>query len=317
MGQKKYVWGNEKRYNDFPTYFRNKFSERVQKVSVDAGFTCPNRDGTKGKGGCTYCNNKSFKPTYCNLENNVTSQIQQGVDFFAKKYQAMKFLAYFQAYTNTYAPLDNLKRLYEEALLHPKVMGLVISTRPDTVNEDLLEYLAELSRKTYLMVEFGLESHLDRSLELINRGHTFADSVWVLEKTSKRGINNCAHLILGMPGEDRADWLEQAKVASQLPVKNLKLHQLQIHRGTVLEKQYHENPEQFHLFSAEEYIELVVDYLELLNPQIIIERFISQAPPDMLLAPKWGLKNFEFVAKLEKRLEERDTWQGRLFEQIS
>jgi len=313
MAQKKYVWKSEKRYNDFPTYFRNKFSERVQKVSVDAGFTCPNRDGTKGKGGCTYCNNKTFKPTYCNLEKSVTQQIQQGVDFFSKKYKAMKFLAYFQAYTNTYAPLEDLKRLYEEALQHPKIVGLVISTRPDTIDEELLDYLAELSQRTYVMVEFGMESHLDKSLKLINRGHTFADSVWALEQTAQRGINNCAHLILGLPGENRNDWLEQAKIISQLPVKNLKLHQLQIHKGTVLEKQYREKPEQFHLFSAEEYIELVVDYLELLHPEIIVERFISQAPPEMLLAPKWGLKNFEFVAKVEKRLAQRDTWQGRLY----
>jgi len=308
-----YVWGHAKRYNDFPSYFRNKFSERVQKVSVDAGFTCPNRDGSKGKGGCSYCNNKTFQPTYCNLENSVTSQIQKGVDFFARKYEAMKFLAYFQAYTNTYAPLDDLRLLYEEALQHPKIVGLVISTRPDAVDEKILDYLAELSRRTYVMIEFGLESHLDKSLERINRGHTFADSVWALKETARRGINNCAHMILGLPGENRSDWLEQAKVISQLPVKNLKLHQLQIHKQTVLEKQYRQNPEQFHLFTAEEYIELVVDYLELLNPEIIVERFISQAPPEMLVAPRWGLKNFEFVAKVEKRLAERDTWQGKLF----
>ncbi|MEN8116088.1 MAG: TIGR01212 family radical SAM protein [Bacteroidota bacterium] len=313
MSQTIYSWGHERRYNDFPTYFRNLFSERVQKVSIDAGFTCPNRDGTKGVGGCTYCNNKTFKPTYCNLDNSVTSQVQQGIGFFAKKYKSMQFLAYFQAYTNTYAPLDDLKRLYEEALQHNKVVGLVISTRPDTVDDELLDYLAELSEKVYVMIEFGLESHLDKTLESINRGHTFADSVWALEETAKRGINNCAHMILGLPGETREDWLEQARVISGLPVKNLKLHQLQIHKKTVLEKQYRENAEKFTIFSAEEYIELVVDYLELLNPRIIVERFISQAPPEMLIAPKWGLKNFEFVAKVEKRLKERDTWQGRLF----
>lgn len=309
----KYYWGHEKRYNDFPTYFRKKFSERVQKVSIDAGFTCPNRDGVKGVGGCTYCNNKTFKPTYCNLENSVTSQIQKGVDFFAKKYKSMKFLAYFQAYTNTYAPLDNLKQLYEEALQHHKIIGLVISTRPDAVNEELLDYLEELSKRVYIMVEFGLESHLDRTLQKINRGHTFEESVWALEQTAKRDINNCAHLILGLPGESRKELLEQAKVVSKLPVKNLKLHQLQIHKGTLLEKQFEQNPTAYKLYTAEEYIELVVDYLELLNPSIIVERFISQAPPEMLIAPKWGLKNFEFVAKVEKRLKERDTWQGRLW----
>jgi radical SAM protein (TIGR01212 family) len=313
MTQTFFSWGHSKRYNDFPTYFRNLFSERVQKVSVDAGFTCPNRDGTKGWGGCTYCNNKTFKPTYCNLENSVSYQVQKGIGFFEKKYKSMRFLAYFQAYTSTWAPLENLIPLYEEALQHPKIVGLVISTRPDAVNKELMDYLTELSKKVYVMVEFGLESHLDTSLEKMNRGHTFVESVWALQQTSKRKIRNCAHLILGLPGEKRSDWLDQARIISQLPVNNLKLHQLQIHKGTILEKQYRKNPEDFHLFSAEEYIDLVVDYLELLNPKIIVERFISQAPPEMLIAPKWGLKNFEFVAKVEKRLKERDTWQGRLF----
>ena len=314
MEQIKYIWGHNKRYNDFSTYFKNKFSERVQKVSVDAGFTCPNRDGVKGVGGCTYCNNKTFKPSYCDLENSVTNQIETGVGFFEKKYKSMKFLAYFQAYTNTYAPLENLKLLYEEALQHPKVVGLVVSTRPDAVNHELLDYFADLSKRMYVMVEFGLESHLDRSLKSINRGHTFAESVWALEQTAQRGINNCAHLILGLQNESRNELLEQAKVISKLPVKNLKLHQLQIHKGTLLEKQYLQNPEEFKMFSLDEYIELVVDYLELLNPEIIVERFVSQAPREMLIAPIWGLKNFEFVAKVEKRLKERNTWQGRLFE---
>jgi radical SAM protein (TIGR01212 family) len=314
MGKQNFVWGHKKRYNDFSTYFRSQFSERVQKVSVDAGFTCPNRDGTKGKGGCTYCNNVTFKPSYCNLDNSVTIQVQEGIEFFAKKYSSMKFLAYFQAYTNTYAALDDLKRLYQEALQHPKIVGLVISTRPDSVTEEMLDYLADLSKEVYIMVEFGLESHLDKTLELINRGHTFAESVWALEETAKRGINNCAHLILGLPGETRADWLEQARVISKLPVKNLKLHQMQIHRNTVLEKQFKKNPDRFHIFTVEDYIELVVDYLELLNPAIIVERFVSEAPSEMVIAPQWVLKNFEFVSKVEKRLVERDTWQGKLFE---
>jgi len=314
MLQQNFIWGHKKRYNDFSTYFKNHFSERVQKVSVDAGFTCPNRDGTKGKGGCTYCNNITFKPTYCNLENSVAIQVQEGIEFFAKKYSSMKFLAYFQAYTNTYAPIDELKRLYNEAIQHPKIIGLVISTRPDSVTEEMLDYLADLSKEVYVMVEFGLESHLDRTLERINRGHSFAESVWALEETAKRAINNCAHLILGLPGETRTDWLDQSKEISKLPVKNLKLHQMQVHRKTVLEKQFNQNPELFHIFTVEEYIELVIDYLELLNPEIIVERFVSEAPSGMVIAPQWGLKNFEFVAKVEKRLAERETWQGRRFE---
>lgn len=313
MVQQNFIWGHNKRYNDFSTYFRNRFSERVQKVSIDAGFTCPNRDGSKGKGGCTYCNNTTFKPSYTNLKNSVSQQIEEGVAFFSKKYDSMKFLAYFQAYTNTYAPIEDLKKLYEEALKQPKIIGLVISTRPDCVNSEILDYLSELSQKVYVMVEFGLESHLDKTLHLINRGHTFDDSVKALEETAKRGINNCAHLILGLPGETRADWLEQARVISDLPVKNLKLHQMQIHYKTFLEKQFTSNPAQFHLFSVKEYTELVVDYLEILNPEIIVERFVSEAPSQMVLAPNWGLKNFEFVAKVEKQLLERDTWQGKKF----
>ncbi len=306
-------WEYGKRYNDFPTYFRKKFNGRVQKVSVDAGFSCPNRDGTKGTGGCSYCNNKTFKPGYCNLEISVTEQLEKGIRFFAKKYSTMQFLAYFQAYSNTYAPLENLKILYEEALQHPKIIGLVIATRPDCVDERILDYLGELSTKRYVMLEFGIESHKNETLQRVNRGHSFEESVWALEETARRNIHNCAHMILGLPGEDYPDFMDQAKSISQLPVENLKLHQLQIHRGTRLYKEYQEKPENFHLFSAEEYINLVVDYLEILNPKIVVERFISQAPPEMLVAPRWGLKNFEFVAKVEKRLAERDTWQGRLY----
>ena len=307
-----FLWGHQKRYNDFSTFFRKKFSERVQKVSIDAGFTCPNRDGTKGQGGCSYCNNKTFNPSYCNLEISVTSQIEKGIGFFAKKYDAMKFLAYFQAYTNTYAPFEDLKRLYEEALQHPKIMGLVISTRPDTISEELLEYLAELSKKTYVMVEIGLESHLDKSLERINRGHTFAESVWALNQTSVRGINNCAHLILGLPGENKEMILSHAQEISKLPLTSVKLHQLQLIRHTKMAKQFEEYPEKFRLYSVDEYIELCIDFIERLNPEFVLERFVSQSPKELLIAPDWGLKNFEFTAKVNKRIAERSAWQGRL-----
>jgi uncharacterized protein len=313
MTEQEFPWGHPKRYNDFPTYFRSKFNERVQKLSIDAGFTCPNRDGSKGVGGCTYCDNKTFNPYYCNLEKSITSQIEEGAVFFGRKYNSMLFLAYFQAYSNTYAPLDVLKQLYEEALNHPKIIGLVIATRPDCLETDVLDYLEELSKKYYIMLEFGVESHLDLTLRKINRGHSFAESVFAFEETRRRGINNCAHLILGLPGDSREQILEQAKTISQHPVDNLKLHQLQIYRGTVMAKEYAELPGDFHFFSLEEYIELVVDYLELLNPKIVVERFVSQAPPELLIAPKWGPKNFEIVAKIEKRLAERNTWQGRLF----
>lgn len=308
------LWNSNKRYNDFSGYFRKKFNGRVQKISIDAGFTCPNRDGKKARGGCTYCNNQTFSPAYCDLEKAVSTQLEEGIAFFSRKYDSMKYLAYFQSFSNTYAPLENLKQLYGEALSHPEVIGLVIATRPDCVDPEILDYLQSLAENHYVMVEFGIESQKNASLERINRGHTFEDSVWALEETARRKIHNCAHLILGLPGETEADWLDQARMISQLPVENLKLHQLQIHRQTRMYREYQERPDDFRMFAVEEYLDLCVQYLELLNPQIVVERFVSEAPDKLLVAPRWGLKNFEFTAKLEKLLEERDTWQGRLFE---
>lgn len=310
----RFPWGDDKRYNDFSGHSRRKFNGRIQKISIDAGFTCPNRDGLRGTGGCSYCNNLTFSPAYCNLEKSVSTQLGEGIGFFSAKYKSMTYLAYFQAYSNTYASLENLKKLYEEALAHEKVIGLVIATRPDCVTNEIMDYLQELAGKYYIMVEFGVESHRNSSLDRMNRGHSFEVSVWALEETARRNIHNCAHLILGLPGETMADWLDQAKTISRLPVENLKLHQLQIHKNTRLHSEYLRNPSEFQMFTVDEYLDLAVKYLELLNPKIIVERFVSEAPDDLLVAPRWGLKNFEFTAKLEKLLEERDTWQGRLFE---
>ena len=308
-----FPWGSDKRYNDFSGYFRGKFNGRVQKISIDAGFTCPNRDGSRGIDGCSYCNNLTFSPAYCNLEKSVTSQLQEGIAFFSKKYTSMKYLAYFQAYSNTYAPLKNLAKLYNEALEHPEVIGLVIATRPDCLTIEILDFLQELSKDYYIMVEFGIESHLNSSLEKMNRGHNFGESIWAVNETFRRNIHNCAHLILGLPGETDGDLLEQARVISKLPIENIKLHQLQIHKGTRLYQEFRDNPEEFRMFTVDGYLDLVVRYLELLNPKIVVERFVSEAPDELLIAPRWGLKNFEFTAKLEKLLDERNTWQGRLF----
>lgn len=312
-----FPWGHAKRYNDFSSFFKKMFEYNVQKISIDAGFTCPNRDGNKGRGGCTYCNNKTFNPSYCCTNKLVSSQLEKGIAFFARKYESMMYLAYFQAYTNTYAPLKDLKRLYEEALAFPKVIGLVIATRPDCLSPNILDYLEELSKKYYVMVELGIESTDDSILKQINRGHTFQESKEAIINLNKRGIKNCAHMILGLPGDTHESILNQASQISQLPINNLKLHQLQIHRQTVMEHQYIKHPELFHLFTVDEYAETVVDYLELLNPAFIVERFVSQSPAELLVAPNWGIKNYEFVAKVEKRLKERDTWQGRLFSNTS
>lgn len=307
-----FPWGHSRRFNDFSSQFRKIFSQRVQKISVDAGFTCPNRDGNRGKGGCTYCNNDTFQPDYCHPESSITRQLERGIDMFSVKYPLMDYMAYFQSYSNTYAPLEKLRSLYADALAHPRVRGLVIATRPDCLDGEILDYLAGLSEQTYVMLELGLESHLDRTLHAINRGHTFEESVRAIEQAASRKIRTCAHLILGLPGESRQEMLDQAGTISQLPVENIKLHQLQIHKGTVMAVQYRKNPESFHLFTVEEYTRLVVEYLEHLSPRITVERFVSESPSDLLIAPRWGIKNFEFVARVDKRLAELQTWQGRL-----
>jgi uncharacterized protein len=312
----KFSWGSTRRYNDFQTSFHAGFpGKKLQKISVNGSFTCPNRDGSRGRGGCIYCNNESFTPYFSSVKSTVTEQLDKGIRFFSHKYPAMKYLAFFQSFSNTYAPVQDLRCLYEEALRYPGVEGLVIATRPDCVDDSILDYLAELSSRYYIMLEFGIESHLDKTLENLNRGHLFSDSMEAILNSAKRDIHTTAHLILGLPGETRSDWLHQAEVISQLPVENLKLHQLQIHKNTVMARQYAENPGLFRLFTEEEYAHTVVDYLELLNPAITVERFTSQAPPGLLVAPAWGIKNYVFTAKINRMLEEGDTWQGKRYKQ--
>ncbi|WP_075589992.1 TIGR01212 family radical SAM protein [Labilibacter marinus] len=308
-----YPWGHARRFNDYSSYIKRTFNERVQKISVDAGFSCPNRDGTKGLGGCTFCNNSTFKPSYCGEGKSIADQILTGIDFFSPKYKTQHYLAYFQAYSNTYDSIDILKQRYQEALDHPIVIGLVIGTRPDCISEELLAYLAELNQKYNITIEYGIESTIDDTLLKINRGHDYKSGVEAIKKTAEAGIKVGAHLILGLPGEDKKDMLKHAKEMSELPLDYLKLHQLQLVRGSKMGEEYLSNPSQIKLYEEDEFIDLVVDFLEVLNPSIVMERFISQSPKELLIAPKWGSKNFEFVAKVDKRLKERDTWQGKLF----
>ncbi|MGL5705414.1 MAG: TIGR01212 family radical SAM protein [Tannerellaceae bacterium] len=303
----------EKRYNDFGDFLKNHFPFKVQKISINAGFTCPNRDGSKGLGGCTFCNNQTFSPDYCHTEKSVTQQLNEGIAFFSRKYPEMKYLAYFQAYTNTYGDIEALKKKYEEALAHPDVVGLIIGTRPDCMPDILLDYLQELSQRTFVMVEYGVESTLDSTLERINRGHSYAESVETIKRTAARGILTGAHLILGLPGETTEEILDHARRISKLPLTTVKLHQLQLIRFTRMAKEFDEDPKDFRLFTVDEYIDLAIDFIELLNPDFTVERFVSQSPKSLLIAPDWGLKNFEFTAKLNKRIVERDTWQGKLF----
>ncbi|WP_165026868.1 TIGR01212 family radical SAM protein [Dysgonomonas sp. ZJ279] len=302
-----------KPYKEFGELLTKHFPHKVQKVSINAGFTCPNRDGSKAVGGCTYCNNQSFSPGYGGKQRSVSDQLKDGIAFFSYKYPEMKYLAYFQSYTNTYDSTDKLIELYEEALAYPNVVGLIIGTRPDCMPDELLNYFEELNKRTFLMIEYGLESTLDSTLEFINRGHSHAESVEAIKKTAARGISTGAHLILGLPHESKEQILAHADEISKLPLTTVKLHQLQLIRGTVMAKQHREHPEWFNLFKVEDYIDLCIGFAERLNPDFVIERFVSQSPKQLLIAPDWGLKNFEFTAMVLKRFADRNTWQGKLY----
>ena len=302
-------------YNKYGDWVRKRFGCKVQKISIDAGFSCPNRDGTIGKGGCIYCNNATFNPEYCtdtagrisqkqrlNLSaDNIKAQLLAGKEFFSRKYPEMKYIAYFQSYTNTYGNIEKLKRMYEAALSVEDVIGISIATRPDCVSDELLDYLEELSHRTFLTMEYGVESLNDDTLRIINRGHSSECSINIIRNTHARGITVCAHLILGLPGEGREEILRQIDIVNSLPIDILKLHQLQITKGTILEHR----PDliaQCTLFTPEEYIDLLVEYILRLRDDIVIERFTSQSPAGLLIAPRWGLKNYEFTNLLNKKL---------------
>ncbi|GBU07043.1 Fe-S oxidoreductase [Bacteroidales bacterium] len=292
-------------YREFGDFLSEIFPYKVQKISINAGFTCPNRDGKKGFGGCTYCNNQSFSPQYSGPKKSVSLQLEEGIQFFSKKYSEMKYLAYFQAYTNTYDDIDKLLEKYNEALNYPQVVGLIIGTRPDCMPNELLDALQEISKKHFLLVEYGAESTHNKTLEYINRGHTYEETVETVWRTHAKGIRCGLHLILGLPGESREMILSHADKISELPLTTVKLHQLQLIRHTKMAKQFAANPEKFNLYTVDEYIDLCVEFLKHLNPNFVIERFVSQSPKELLIAPDWGLKNYEFTDKLHKRLCER------------
>ena len=304
---------NNELYKEFGPWLTEQVGMKVQKISINAGFTCPNRDGRLGTGGCTYCNNQTFNPAYCETTKSITQQLEEGKQFFSRKYPEMKYLAYFQAYTNTYGPLDDVIAKYEESLEVDGVVGLVIGTRPDCMPEPLLDYLEGLSAKRFVLVEYGIECSDDKVLEHINRGHTFEQTREAVVRTVERGIFTGGHVILGLPGTDCSDPSEEAERISSLPLHILKIHQLQLIKGTLMAEEYALHPDRFHLFTADEYIDYAIDYVEHLRPDIILERFVSQSPASLLAVKGWGLKNHEFVARLQKRMRERGAYQGRLF----
>lgn len=310
-----YPWGHNRRFNSYNEYFKKEFGERVQKVSIDAGFTCPNRDGTLAFGGCTYCNNDAFNPSYCQPTKPIKQQLEEGIEFHLKRYRrANKYLAYFQTYSNTFAPLEKLKKIYSEALSHPNVIGLVIGTRPDCIDDEKLEYFGQLNKDHYLIIEYGIESCYNKTLETINRQHTFEQSVEIIEKTAEKGIKIGSHIIFGLPGETRQEMMDQVQTLSALPINNIKFHQLQIIKNTKMALDYKKDPDGFDLFSLEDYINFIVEFTSRLNPDFIIERFTGEVPPRFLAGPNWGLiRNDQVNLLIEKKLEELDTWQGKKY----
>lgn len=325
---KKYGFPDGKRYSSFVGYFKRKYGERLQKIVLDAGFTCPNRDGKVGRGGCTYCDNAAFHPSYSTSGKSLHQQLDEGIEFHKVRYRTTEhYLAYFQSFSNTYAPLERLKALYEEALSHPDVVGIVIGTRPDCVDEAKLDYLASLATSGFpggqqskpfdnpiVIVEYGIESCYDTVLERINRGHDFQTARRAVHMTAERGIDVGAHFILGLPGETRQMMLDACSLINELPLRSVKFHQLQIVKNTRMERDYADNPADFERFSLDEYLDFFVDMLERLRPDLYIERFAGEVPPRFVNETPWGLiRNVELLRLLDKKLEERSTWQGRLY----
>jgi radical SAM protein (TIGR01212 family) len=307
-------WGNERRLNAYSDYFKRKFGARVQKITIDAGFTCPNRDGACGTGGCTFCNNDAFTPSYNDPGKSIEEQISSGVEFHKKRYRrATSYLAYFQSYSNTYADLAVLESLYEKALAFPGVIGLVIGTRPDCVDSRKLDYLKALSEKCYLIVEYGIESLLDKTLERVNRGHDVEKTVWAVRETASRGIRVGGHMIIGLPGEGREDFIQSALQLSEWPLNNIKFHQLQVIHGTAMAREFAEKPEDFAKFTMDEYLQLMLEVLERLNPEIVVERIAGEVTPGMGVREGWGVRYDVILRKFEELLAEKDTWQGKFY----
>jgi radical SAM protein (TIGR01212 family) len=297
------------RYNSFGSYIREKFGAKVYKVNVDAGFTCPNRDGTTGTTGCIYCNNDSFRPNSCKPNLSISEQIRNGIAYTRKRYRAEKFLVYFQPYTNTYAPVEELERLYKEALVEPSVIGLAVGTRPDTVDDEKIQLLEELARKHFILLEYGLQSIYDRTLVFINRGHDYNAFLKALDMTKGRGIYIGTHVIVGFPTESREEMLLMADEISHMPVDFLKIHQLQVIKDTPLEIMYKEHP--FRVFEYDEYLDFVSEFIGRLSPKIILQRLFATAPDTILIAPRWDKSRQEILRDIEKRLESKDIYQGK------
>ncbi len=310
-----YIWGDERRYNSYKHFLQQRFGGRIQKLTVDAGFSCPNRDGTVGTGGCTYCLNDAFNPSYCLPEKSVAQQLKEGIEFHRNRYRrADGYLAYFQAYSNTHAPLEKLREIYQPAINNPLLKGIVIGTRPDCMDREKLDYFAELNEKMFVSIEYGIESTLNETLSKINRGHSFEQAEEMIGETSRAGLHVGAHFIFGLPGENEDIWFRELQKMNRLPIHSIKFHQLQIIKGTKMEQEFKDTPNTIHLFTMDRYIDFICRYVEQLNPTFIIERFAGEVPPRFLAINSWGEIRYDVVLqKIEKELEHRESYQGKLY----
>lgn len=310
-----YLWGDNRRFNSYKRFLQERFGGRMQKLTLNAGFTCPNRDGSIGVGGCTYCVNDAFNPSYCDVRKSVRQQLDEGIEFHQNRYRrADGYLAYFQAYSNTYASLETMDELYRPALEHPQVKGIVVGTRPDCIDEQKLEYFARLQEHMFVSIEYGVESCFDETLRRINRGHTFRQAEDAFALTKQYGIHCAGHFMYGLPGETPEMWLSSVRDINALPMNGIKFHQLQLIRDTKMEKEYYETPADFHLFTIDTYVPFIVDITERLNPSFVIERFAGEVPPRFLRENTWGLTRYDVVLqRIEKEMTLRDTWQGKRF----
>lgn len=311
-----YPWKHSRPFNSYASYIKETFGGRIQKISVNGNFTCPNRDGTKGYGGCAYCNNDAFITAYCTPEKSIREQIIEGKQFVLKRYKkATQFFAYLQAYSNTYTSISRLEQIISEIRQFPEIIGCIIGTRPDCIDAEKLDFFQHLHKEFYIVLEYGIESVYDKTLAAINRGHDFACARNAITETAQRGIPVGAHIILGLPGESHEEIIESAAIISTLPLTSIKLHQLQIVKNTQFAVDYAHNPEKFSLFTPHIYIPFVAEYLSHLSPDIMIERLASDSPRRVRIAPEWeGVKYESFVQMLEDYMISHNIWQGKKYQ---
>lgn len=308
-----FPWGDSRRFYSYSRYIHNLFGARIQKLTLDAGLSCPHRSSREGQDGCTYCNNAAFNPSYCSPEKNISQQLAEGIEFHMNRYRrARKYLAYFQAYTNTFAPIEQLQKLFNEAIAHPDVVGLVVGTRPDCLSSKVINLLREISETHCVMVELGVESLHNKTLARVQRGHSAEVSLEAITRLHAAKLNVGVHLIFGLPGEGREEMIETVETIVSYPVHSIKFHQLQILEGTIMAEEWRRSPDRFTLFELNDYLSFMREIIERLPTHIAVERISAEAPPRFLLAPDWGLlRNDQILSRFELLLAEQNSWQGK------